>query len=128
MFTANGERLTPNDPHKAHQIEGGKFLLASLARPFLSKTPRFDSIREVLVATAAGHITAEQAQKAIERIQLRRRACTLTGPFELTAEGLQASCIRMENACIGIERAMDAFCRRMEKAMDAMEKKLNDHH
>ena len=77
MYTAHGEKLNPYDPHKAHQEQGGKALLASLLEPFMPDIPRYGSIREVLIATAAGAITPEQAKTAIERIQMhnKQRIC-----------------------------------------------------
>ena len=69
MFTAQGEKIPSYDPHLQHQTEGGKALLALLVGPIIGARPRYGTVKQVLIATAAGTITTAQAKKAILRLQ-----------------------------------------------------------
>lgn len=119
MFTANGERIAHHhsDPHLNHQRDGGKELLGYLLSPFLVKDAHYASIRDVLDAVAEGRLSVEDAKAEIERIEHSRSVHAIVRPVEVTAEGLQNACDRLEIALNDFTRAVDQACKKLDDAL-----------
>ena len=126
MFTTNGEKIHHQDPYFAHQTQGGKELLHILLKPFLSDTPHYESIRQVLDATAAGLLTPAQAEKAIEDVRMRQELCTLAAPVMLAADGLQNYCSNLSKGCEHCEQELQTFTNKLNEAFANLEKALQE--
>ena len=126
MFNTNIENLRNRKDHFEHQEQGGKELLHLLVKPFISETPHFDSIREVLDATAAGKLTPAQAEKAIDEVRMRQNVCTLAGPVMLAANILQNYCDNLSKGCEHCECELQSLMNKLDEAFADLEKTLNE--
>ena len=129
FFTELDAKRYENQPRgmDARQKEG----LWALLRPVLGERRRYARRMDVLRDVRAGLLSPTAAEKELNRLEQRRRAATVTGAVELSAEGLERmaqrlerSCERMERSCERLEERLGSWSEETERSLRGLEAAL----
>ena len=122
FFTELDAKRYENQPRgmEARQKEG----LWALLRPVLGERRRYARRMEVLRDVRAGLLSPTAAEKELNRLEQRRRAATVTGAVELSAEGLERMAQRLERSCERLERSCELLEERLGSWSEETERSL----
>lgn len=122
FFTELDAKRYENQPRgmDARQKEG----LWALLRPVLGERRRYARRMDILRDVRAGLLSPTAAEKELNRLEQRRRAATVTGAVELSAEGLERMAQRLERSCERLEERLDSWSRETERSLRGLEAAL----
>lgn len=121
-FTELDAKRYENQPRgmDARQKEG----LWALLRPVLGERRRYARRMDVLRDVRAGLLSPTAAEKELNRLEQRRRAATVTGAVELSAEGLERMAQRLERSCERLEERLGSWSEETERSLRGLEAAL----
>ena len=122
FFTELDAKRYENQPRgmDARQKEG----LWTLLRSVLGERRRYVRRMDILRDVRAGLLSPTAAEKELNRLEQRRRAATVTGAVELSAEGLERMAQRLERSCERLEERLDSWSEETERSLRGLEAAL----